>query len=269
MGRAELELVESEDEMMSGEASGLLAELNSEIAYGESLGVFTPKEANDWYAGAAACTKIAHLEGLLGYIDRFVASGQARLNKLGQTVDNDLLTSGEQISYLNEADSISYEAKGQLISKISGLIKELQSLKSDLISMLNKKKVEANDKAALISKFYSSSATSKGSVVSEAEKIRETEELVEIKTNKPTITDRPSIQPEIVEPPAIFKDPKADCLDLVEQYFKHNQFSQAIDLVEASSRYFNLAEYRALLKRIEKARLAKEIPDLQTLLRAA
>lgn len=266
----EQEVVEIEDEMMSAEADALLSELNSEIGYGESLGVFNPSEAAEWYAGAEACVKIAHLEGLLSYIDKFIASGQARLAKLEKTIDNDLLTSSEQLSYLSEGQNISYEDKGQLISEIDSLIKKLQDLKSELINLLNKKDVAASDKGSLISKFYSSSATSKSSVVSEARNVRVEEPAEPIVKNSVNSTiDQPAAKLEVVEPLAIPKDPKADCLNLVERYFQHSQFSQAADLVETSSRHFNLAEYRALLKRIEKAKLAKEIPELQTQLKTA
>ncbi|MBN2585506.1 hypothetical protein JXA59_02565 [Patescibacteria group bacterium] len=269
MEKEEIEIVEQEDEMMSHEASALLSQLNSEISYGESLGVFTPSEAAEWYAGADACTKIFHLEGLLSHIDRFVASGLARLSKLEKTVDNDLLTSGEQVSYLNDGHSASYQGKGQLISEITGLIKRLESLKSSLLSTLNQKNISASDKSSLINKFYSASADSKSEVISTAENIRIAEEPAEAMPKKSVTADQPIIKAEAIEPLVAPKDPKTDCLALVEQYFTHNQFDQAIDLVEASNRHFNLVEYRSLIKRIEKAKLAKEIPALQAWLKAA
>jgi hypothetical protein len=264
----EIEGRERGDEMMSAEAANLLSELNSEIAYGEVLGVFTSKEASKWYAGADACAKIEHLYGLLRYLSRFIASGEARLRQLERAADNELLTGSEQRGYLNEAYRSTYQAKGRLIEEIKGLIRELEKLKAQLISILGQKNIPTSEKSLLISKFYSSSAAGKSSVVSDAENIR-IEEPVGQKSEEPAAPDQPSAELEVIEPLPVVKDPKAECLSWVEHYLKHDQFSQAADLVEASSRHFNLMEYRALLKRIEKAKLAKEIPDLQALLRAA
>ena len=269
METAALDIEEQQDEMMSSEAYSLLSELNSDIASGESLGVFTPSEAAEWYAGADACTKISHLAGLLSYIDRFIASGLARLAKLENTVENDLLTSGEQSSYLNDGHRASYAGKAALISEIKNLVRGLESKKADLIRVLNKKNIDASDKSSMIGKFYSASANSKSNVVSEAENIRITEEPIEVKSERPKTLEQSPVKSEMTELPAPPKDPKAECFKWVDHYLAHEQFSQASDLVEASSRYFNLAEYRSLLKRIEKAKLTKEIPALQALLRAA
>lgn len=268
MEREELEVVEGE-EMLSAEASNLLSELNSEIAYGEVLGVFTPKEAMEWYAGADACTKTAHLRGLLGYIGKFIASGEARLQKLAQAVDNDLLTASEQRGYLSEAHGSTYQAKGRLIEEVRSLLRELRSVESQLTSILNRKNIPASAKGGLINKFYSASSNSKSSVVKEAETISVVEERPGA-TSEKINAGNIEFEPKTGElPAAIKKDPKRDCLELAERYMERGQFSRAADLVEASNRYFNLVEYRGLLKRIDKARLAKEIPELQTGLKAA
>ncbi|OGB74700.1 hypothetical protein A2810_00295 [candidate division Kazan bacterium RIFCSPHIGHO2_01_FULL_49_10] len=271
MEKEELEIVEErdEDEMMSNEAFDLIADLNSTVAYGESLGVFTPKEAADWYAGIDACVKVSHLRGLMPYLDRFIASGEARLRQLEKAANSTLLTASEQRGYLNQADSLTYGAKGLLISEIKSLIKELDVLRNRLLAVLSQKKMAATDQSSFISKFYSASANSKSSVVSEAENVSITESSAQIITEEPVDPDPPTAKTETAESTIVPKDPKADYIGLIEHYSKHDQFSQAADLLEASSRYFNLIEYRALLKRIEKAKLAKEIPDLQAFLRAA
>lgn len=268
--KEELEIVEQEDEMISAEMANLLSSLNSEIAYGEALGVFTPKEASEWYAGAAACTKIAHLRELLDrHIGKVIASGEARLRKLEQTVDNDLLTASEQLGYLNAAQRTSYQEKGQLIEDIKDLLKELANLRLQLIAALDKKKIPASEKGNLINKFYSADANHKSAVAKEAEIIELIENKPEQIAKEKTIeTPNPAL--ETAEPAVeIKKDPKTECLDLVELYLEHSRFRQAADLIEASSRYFNLVEYRGWLKKIEKARLAKEIPELMMELGAA
>ncbi|MFA5270685.1 MAG: hypothetical protein WC400_03725, partial [Patescibacteria group bacterium] len=270
MKNTELEIVEQEDEMMSNEALNLAADLSSTVAYGESLGVFTPKEAMDWYVGIDDCHKVSHLRGLIPYLNKFIASGEARLRQLERAADSDLLTAAEQRGYINEADGITYHAKGQLIVEIKNLVARLESLRTRLLSILNQKKIRSDEKSALINKFYSASANSKDSVISEAENIRIVEEPAETIVEKSaTTSDQPKTKLELAEPTSPLKDPKAECLNLVELYLRHDQFSQAADLVEASNYHFNLAEYRALLKRIEKVRVAKEIPDLRAWLKAA
>jgi len=270
METTELIDIAEQEEMMSAEAANLLSGLNSEIAYGEVLGVFTSKEASEWYTGAEACTKIEHLRGLLGYIGKFIASGEARLRQLEQAADNELLTGSEQRGYLNEAYRSTYQAKGRLVEEIKGLIKELEKLKTQLVSILGQKNIPASEKSDLINKFYSVGAGSKSSVVKEAAVTNPVAERVEQVAAETKAADGAEPKLEVVESPIPTKrEPKGDCTELVEHYLKHDQFSQAADLVEASSRHFNLAEYRGLLKRIERAHLAKEIPDLQAWLKAA
>jgi len=274
MSQERTETIEQEDEMMSSEAFDLAADLNSTVSYGESLGVFTPKEAMEWYVGIDACRKVSHLRGLIPYLNKFIASGEARLRQVEKAANSDLLTAAEQHGYANEASGITYQAKGQLVEEIKSLVSELRSLRSRLISILDKKPLDTADKSRLISQFYSASATGKNRVVGEAES------TPDIDTKKSTIAEKtersaaatntlaPS-QLELVEQTVSPKDPKSECLTLVDLYLRHKQFRQAADLAEASSRYFNLAEYRALLKQIDTAKIKAEVPELRALLQAA
>ena len=175
MEKEGVETIEREDEMMSNEAFDVAADLNSTVSYGESLGVFTTKEAAEWYTGIDACTKVSHLRGLMPYLNRVIASGEARLRQLEKAVDSDLLTASEQRGYINEANGISYQAKGQLIEEVKSIVKELKDLRSRLLSILSQKKIDTADKSELIDKFYSASSHSKSGVVKEAENLRVTE----------------------------------------------------------------------------------------------
>lgn len=167
-----MEKIEHDDlveALPAAEVAGWRAEMYAKINEAISLGVFTDEEAAAWGAGFEACTEVDHMAGLVEIIDDFIDSGREVVGQIEALLAEDVFTDTERLRWRSEADWISFRGKQLLISKLSGLVVQVQRQRQQLVGWLSASRHIAPEVAKrLVEKFTVTEADNKEKILHDA-----------------------------------------------------------------------------------------------------
>ena len=244
-----------ENMLLPEDVAVLRAEMYSEISYAVSLGVFTDSEASEWKNGFEACTEISHMENLIDIIDSFVASGLAVVGKIEDLLDSELITEIEKNQWRNMTESASFDEKKDMIYELKSVIKKIEVLKQKLITTLDKKGIESNQKETLLKKFVASDDISREKIIKKAEQLK-----VKVVSN----TKKPSIEKnnQISEAEKNLKI-KTKYQEAITYYLETSKFKTARKILENGRKYFLFGEYSSISESIDVKEIQATKKDIK------
>jgi len=253
----EKETIPSPEEILLPEEIAILrAEMSSKINEALDLGVFTSKEADLWHQGFEACKRLSHMEGLIDIIDNFVASGLSVVSKIENLLNTQLLNSEDKNQWRDKTDIANYPEKKQIIDELKNIIKEIKLLQTKLLIVITTKNIPDQQQNQIIDKFHSANESDKKDIVQETKNITiETAKQAKARVSKPEPINESFLnddKTQLVTPEEPSASPKDKCLNIIETHLKSNQFKDARNILRYSQGMFNLREYNALLKKIDR-----------------